>query len=110
MKRSVLFSILASVVVLIGLLIVGPQRIALAKNNTGDEELAHKLRENAGKTQNQITAFTFHNGETTFAGVGADENTEVEVGSVTKTRSEEHTSELQSRGHLVCRLLLEKKN
>src|SRR5690625_6386720 len=25
-------------------------------------------------------------------------------------KSEEHTSELQSRGHLVCRLLLEKKN
>src|SRR5690625_5681542 len=28
---------------------------------------------------------------------------------VWETRSEEHTSELQSRGHLVCRLLLEKK-
>src|SRR5437870_7440122 len=27
----------------------------------------------------------------------------------TPRRSEEHTSELQSRGHLVCRLLLEKK-
>src|SRR3989449_4767613 len=27
----------------------------------------------------------------------------------TETRSEEHTSELQSRLHLVCRLLLEKK-
>src|SRR3989442_9900226 len=27
----------------------------------------------------------------------------------TKARSEEHTSELQSRPHLVCRLLLEKK-
>src|SRR5690625_6823352 len=27
----------------------------------------------------------------------------------TAFRSEEHTSELQSRGHLVCRLLLEKK-
>src|SRR5690625_7055862 len=26
------------------------------------------------------------------------------------TRSEEHTSELQSRGHLVCRLLREKKS
>src|SRR5690625_6231410 len=25
-------------------------------------------------------------------------------------RSEEHTSELQSRGHIVCRLLLEKNN
>src|SRR5690625_3600538 len=30
--------------------------------------------------------------------------------SIFKVRSEEHTSELQSRGHLVCRLLLEKKN
>src|SRR5690625_6179754 len=29
--------------------------------------------------------------------------------AATATRSEEHTSELQSRGHLVCRLLLEKK-
>src|SRR5437870_8248943 len=28
---------------------------------------------------------------------------------VAGARSEEHTSELQSRGHLVCRLLLEKK-
>src|SRR2546429_2398207 len=30
-------------------------------------------------------------------------------GPITATRSEEHTSELQSRLHLVCRLLLEKK-
>src|SRR5690625_5753199 len=29
--------------------------------------------------------------------------------SLRGARSEEHTSELQSRGHLVCRLLLEKK-
>src|SRR5207253_8183858 len=31
------------------------------------------------------------------------------VDLTTHNRSEEHTSELQSRGHLVCRLLLEKK-
>src|SRR2546422_4313102 len=31
------------------------------------------------------------------------------AGMVIKPRSEEHTSELQSRLHLVCRLLLEKK-
>src|SRR5690625_196462 len=31
------------------------------------------------------------------------------VGFAEDLRSEEHTSELQSRGHLVCRLLLEKK-
>ena len=30
-------------------------------------------------------------------------------GYITKTRSEEHTSELQSHDDLVCRLLLEKK-
>src|SRR5207253_8518682 len=36
-------------------------------------------------------------GKTTLAQIIANE------------RSEEHTSELQSRGHLVCRLLLEKK-
>src|SRR5258708_24040084 len=30
--------------------------------------------------------------------------------SMRMTRSEEHTSELQSPDHLVCRLLLEKKN
>src|SRR5690625_6136503 len=37
----------------------------------------------------------------------------IEINAATSariTRSEEHTSELQSRGHLVCRLLLEKKN
>src|SRR5690625_6083782 len=32
------------------------------------------------------------------------------VEKVFHQRSEEHTSELQSRGHLVCRLLLDKKN
>src|SRR5437660_7893608 len=34
---------------------------------------------------------------------------EVGRGGAARARSEEHTSELQSRGHLVCRLLLEKK-
>src|SRR5690625_3856164 len=39
--------------------------------------------------------------------VEEEQNEIIAVG--TKERSEEHTSELQSRGHLVCRLLLEKK-
>src|SRR5690625_6371225 len=34
---------------------------------------------------------------------------ELLYGTGARIRSEEHTSELQSRGHLVCRLLLEKK-
>src|SRR5438876_3878174 len=40
-----------------------------------------------------------------IAAVGADEI----VGGDLRARSEEHTSELQSPVHLVCRLLLEKK-
>src|SRR2546429_2093895 len=39
----------------------------------------------------------------------AGEATNVVPDSVELQRSEEHTSELQSRLHLVCRLLLEKK-
>src|SRR3989442_10735927 len=38
--------------------------------------------------------------------VGENQRT---AATVSRTRSEEHTSELQSRPHLVCRLLLEKK-
>src|SRR5439155_18976976 len=40
------------------------------------------------------------------AAVGGEHHPHQLLGS---GRSEEHTSELQSRGHLVCRLLLEKK-
>src|SRR5207253_10902667 len=44
------------------------------------------------------------------AGSPADSRGLISVGAADLDgRSEEHTSELQSRGHLVCRLLLEKK-
>src|SRR5439155_17630352 len=38
-----------------------------------------------------------------------DDGSVTDVARELLVRSEEHTSELQSRGHLVCRLLLEKK-
>src|SRR3989449_5032615 len=41
----------------------------------------------------------------TWAGIGVSRETP----KASRPRSEEHTSELQSRLHLVCRLLLEKK-
>src|SRR2546429_1625584 len=48
-----------------------------------------------------------------FHRVGLDSSSRVEAEEsgidAYKARSEEHTSELQSRLHLVCRLLLEKK-
>src|SRR2546422_3962240 len=51
-------------------------------------------------------------GEASTVGILADQNTSLEEGVFVDffgVRSEEHTSELQSRLHLVCRLLLEKK-
>src|SRR3712207_6878226 len=40
---------------------------------------------------------------------GTDDDLFALLGAADTTRSEEHTSELQSRQYLVCRLLLEKK-
>src|SRR5258708_24178638 len=39
----------------------------------------------------------------------ANHSTTSSINATTRSRSEEHTSELQSPDHLVCRLLLEKK-
>src|SRR3989442_5615796 len=54
---------------------------------------------------------------TLFRSISFDADWRTVVGSAAasfqiypRDRSEEHTSELQSRPHLVCRLLLEKKN
>src|SRR2546427_5909766 len=41
--------------------------------------------------------------------IAAGEKMEDATGAIIASRSEEHTSELQSQSNLVCRLLLEKK-
>src|SRR5690625_1150753 len=46
---------------------------------------------------------------TTYSILQLEDRGTIFVDPGTEVRSEEHTSELQSRGHLVCRLLLEKK-
>src|SRR5690625_5675278 len=55
----------------------------------------------ANKTQSLETKQVFEEAQQLITQVKDDLQKQV--------RSEEHTSELQSRGHLVCRLLLEKK-
>src|SRR5258708_15286481 len=51
------------------------------------------------------------NGPDWFKSFGTEQSPGTKVTSVSGcVRSEEHTSELQSPDHLVCRLLLEKKN
>src|SRR3712207_7540660 len=48
--------------------------------------------------------------ETSFTKFDATVEAHLRLGIDPRHRSEEHTSELQSRQYLVCRLLLEKKN
>src|SRR5207253_10150241 len=71
-------------VLLLAGLALAPPSIALAQASRADDELAEARR------LNQEAATLYSSGKLA-------------------ARSEEHTSELQSRGHLVCRLLLEKK-
>src|SRR5258708_27270785 len=62
-----------------------------------------RLRRSGFASAAPISAFSFC---TIARGVPAGANTPPQL---EKSRSEEHTSELQSPDHLVCRLLLEKK-
>src|SRR2546422_3574317 len=65
----------------------------------------------AGATEAHVAAGILPAVEPGFqpGGMHGVERREVEGPSAVPGRSEEHTSELQSRLHLVCRLLLEKK-
>src|SRR5690625_2443811 len=71
--------------------------------DAADTQLPAELKEAIRASALRIAAF--HN-----AAAGRAVRVETAAGVVCERRSEEHTSELQSRGHLVCRLLLEKKN
>src|SRR5690554_7531662 len=69
---------------------------------------APKTRKHGGRTSIQ---FRTHRHTPKRIRIGLDNFHVDEVANHLRIlRSEEHTSELQSRPHLVCRLLLEKKN
>src|SRR2546422_4352532 len=58
---------------------------------------------------NGVINITTKSGRRASEGVTFSVRSEGGVSDIERDRSEEHTSELQSRLHLVCRLLLEKK-
>src|SRR3712207_8601362 len=75
------------------------------------------FRSNTPLERSEIAALQFRDRMMShFRGNAADQPTAViaamtlgDKSYISQTRSEEHTSELQSRQYLVCRLLLEKK-
>lgn len=80
---------------------IGPKPISTVAEKTGDRELATVLHDNAPKATHRIAAFTMRNGNTTFAGLGADEHTEFEIGSITKTFTAELLTNALDRGDLT---------
>src|SRR3712207_8179095 len=70
-----------------------------ATDETSLEQAFTTILDRFGKVDGIVHSIAFANSEDLSG----------EIMGVTKDRSEEHTSELQSRQYLVCRLLLEKK-
>ena len=97
---KIALAIITIIVVAAVLLVVGPQRIALAQDKTGDEALAIQLEEHSESGFHNLTAFTLLDGQATFAGLGSDEHTEVEIGSVTKMFTGELAHQLVDEGKL----------
>ncbi|MBT1018300.1 beta-lactamase family protein [Canibacter sp. lx-72] len=75
---------MAAIIVTGVLLTLGPKHIQPGTPATGDATLAAALIRNHKAGQHNLTAFTISGDQTTFAGLGSDKNTEVEIGSVSK--------------------------
>src|SRR5207253_11049675 len=75
-------------------LVLGRRRRPGRRGHEQDESQHHRKQRAHGRGSFRLE---LQDGDAVSSDQGAEE------------RSEEHTSELQSRGHLVCRLLLEKK-
>src|SRR5690625_6258924 len=87
--------------------------IELARSGRSIVELAREFEPSEQTIRNWIRQADINAGHR-HDGLSSDEKQELsrlrkENRRLQQERSEEHTSELQSRGHLVCRLLLEKK-
>src|SRR5690554_7016744 len=73
--------------------------------NNYDDEIIKQFRDDIFKSDLRVTDVAY-----SYTIVGATKNRNNDTfRNFSLKRSEEHTSELQSRPHLVCRLLLEKK-
>src|SRR5690625_129593 len=85
-------------------------QVAALSGATGDQfdALRAKAKELGETTMFSASEAADAMGFLAMAGFDTNEVLETIPGTL-QLRSEEHTSELQSRGHLVCRLLLEKK-
>ena len=76
---------LAVILTLTVMLLLGPRPITVGTHATGDASVSSALRNNAEPGHNDLAAFFLDNGDVRFGGLDADEHTEFEIGSITKT-------------------------
>lgn len=80
-------AVLAALALIIAVLalVSGPRQVEVATTRTGDPELAARINELAEPGHHRLSTVVIRDGQATFAGLGMDENSEVEIGSITKT-------------------------
>ncbi|WP_288832527.1 serine hydrolase [uncultured Corynebacterium sp.] len=82
------------------LLAAGPRPVSLGEPATGEPDIAAVLRDNAPRGAHELSAFVYDGGEVRFGGLGADESSEMEIGSVTKTFNAELLRQAVEEGTL----------
>lgn len=90
----------AAIVTAAALLSTGPRDISVATEHTGDPEISSALEHLAENGHHNLAAFSYDGGETRFGGLGADEHTEFEIGSITKTFNAELVRQFIEEGEL----------
>lgn len=83
------------------LLFAGPRTISPATEQTGDTEIAAVLEQHAERGHHTLAGFVYNDGDVRYGGLGADENTEFEIGSVTKTFNAELVRQFIDEGSLT---------
>lgn len=101
-RSTVILTALAVTIVTATLAVaIGPRHISTATRHTGDPALAAAIAEHAPPGSRNISGFIIQDGQTTFAGLGSDEHTEFEIGSLTKTFTADLLTRAVNRGELT---------
>ena len=98
--RDIAVGVIAATVTAVALLSTGPRDISVATEHTGDPEISSALEHLAENGHHNLAAFSYDGGETRFGGLGTDEHTEFEIGSITKTFNAELVRQFVEEGEL----------